>query len=95
MATLIAVHSAMSAAGVGALNPAAASLVRTLLFPEVIGTGLLWAGMWYFWFSFDRSHYLYKAMWFTFLFFLVPFGTVAYYFLVYRRCLSTFEDEPR
>jgi len=89
VATMIAVHGAMSAAGTGALNSSAASLVRTLLFPEIVGSAVLWAGMWYFWFSFDHSHYLHKAMWFAFLFFLVPAGTVAYYFLVYRRRLGT------
>jgi hypothetical protein len=88
-ATLIGVHAAMSAAGTNALTATAASLVRTLLFPEILGTAVLWAGMWYFWFGFDRSYYLNKALWFIFLFFLVPLGTVAYYFLVYRRCLST------
>jgi len=93
IATMIAVHAAMSASGTRALNSAAASLVRTMLFPEVVGAAVLWAGMWYFWFSFDRSHYLYKAMWFTFLFFLIPAGTVAYYFLVYRRCLSTLRTD--
>jgi hypothetical protein len=93
-ATVIGVRAAIVAAGTGALNPAAASLVRTLLFPEILGAAVLWAGMWYFWFSFDRSHYLHKAIWFTLLFFLVPLGTVAYYFLVYRRCLSTLMTSP-
>ncbi len=91
MATLIGVRSGMSAARTSALTMAAASLVRTLLFPEVVGAAVLWVGMWYFWFSFDRSHYLFKAMWFAFLFLLVPLGTVAYYFLVYRRFLSSGE----
>jgi hypothetical protein len=88
IATLIGVRAAIVAAGTGSLNAIAASLVHTLLFPEILGTAILWAGMWYFWFSFDPSHYLRKAIWFALLFFLVPLGTVAYYFLVYRRCTS-------
>ena len=91
-ATLIGAKAAIPAAGAVALNPAAASLVRTLLFPEVIGAAVLWVGMWYFWFSFDRSHYLIKALWFIFLFFLAPLGTVAYYFLVYRRRSAALEE---
>jgi len=87
VATSIGVHAALFAARANSLNYAAASLARALLFPEIAGTAALWVGMWYFWFNFDRSHYLYKAMWFVFLFFLAPLGTVAYYFLVYRRCL--------
>ena len=81
---------AMAAAGTSALTQSAASIVRKMLFPEVVGAAILWAGMWYFWFNFDRSHYLLRAMWFAILFFLVPLGTVAYYFLVYRRCVPNF-----
>jgi len=92
VATLIGVHTAMSAAGSSALTNTAASLVRALLYPEIAGSAVLWVGMWYFWFNFDRSHYLRKAIWFVFLFFFAPLGTVAYHFLVYRRCLSTLES---
>ena len=65
------------------MNSQARSLVRFLLFPEILGTALLWIAMWYFWFGFDRSHYLKKAVSFTLLFFLPPIGTF-YYFLTYR-----------
>jgi hypothetical protein len=88
IATEIGVHMAMSAAGTGKLTPAGALFVRTLLYPEIAGTALLWIAMWYFWFGFDPSHYLKKALWFVFLFFLVPFGTLIYYFVVYRRFVS-------
>ncbi len=93
-ATLIGVRTAIVAAGTGALNVPTASLVRTLLLPEILGAAVLWAGMWYFSFSFDRSHYLHKAIWFTLLFFLVPLGTIAYYFLVYRRCIWSLRTNP-
>jgi len=66
------------------LNSQARSLVRFLLFPEILGTALLWIAMWYFWFGFDRSHYLKKAVSFALLFFLPPIGTLLYYFLTYR-----------
>lgn len=93
-ATLIGVRTAIVAAGTGALNAPTASLVRTLLLPEILGAAVLWAGMWYFWFGFDRSHYVQKAIWFTLLFFLVPVGTIAYYFLVYRRCTWSLRTNP-
>jgi hypothetical protein len=89
-ATVIGVNVAMSVAGTGRLNFPAASLVRALLFPEIAGSAMLWVAMWYFWFSFDRSHYLKKAIWFALLFFLA--GTVPYYFVVYRRFVSTEAD---
>jgi hypothetical protein len=92
IATRIGVHAAMAAAGASALNVRAGSVVRLLLFPEIFGAAVLWIGMWYFWFGFDHSHYLQKAAWFMLLFFLVPVGTVAYYFFVYRRNPS--ESQP-
>src|ERR1700675_4738947 len=85
IATLIGIRMAMSASGARALTPPASSLVRTLLYPEILGAALLWIAMWYFWFGFDPSHYLKKAVCFALLFFLAPFGTVLYYFVVYRR----------
>lgn len=88
IATLMGTHMAMSAAGIRALVPPASSVIRTLLYPEVLGAAILWIAMWYFWFGFDRSHYLKKAAWFVCLFLLAPFGTVAYYFVVYRRFIS-------
>jgi hypothetical protein len=89
IATLLGVHMAMAAAGTRALGPSASPVVRMLLFPEITGEAVLWVGMWYFWFGFDRSHYLKKAVWFVLLFLLVPFGTIFCYFLVYRRGIST------
>jgi hypothetical protein len=87
-AILIGVHTAMAAARMSALTPLAAALVRGLLYPEILGTALLWAAMWYFWLGFDRSHYLKRAIWFCCLFFLAPVGPVLYYFAVYRRSAS-------
>lgn len=97
IATLIGVRLAVPAAGVIALNRQARSLVRFLLLPEILGSGLLWVAMWYFWFSFDRSHYLKKAGSFILLFFLPPFGTLIYYCLTYRQSVtvrSVQEIEP-
>src|SRR6478736_1731464 len=88
IATRIGVYTAIAAVGTGALNARAASLVRMLLLPEIFGSAILWIGMWYFWFGFDHSRYLQRTIWFALLFFLVPFSTVCYYFLVYRRKLS-------
>jgi hypothetical protein len=88
IATFVGVHMAMSAAGARKLTPPASSVVRMLLYPEAAGEAVLWVAMWYFWFGFDRSHYLKKAMWFALLFLLAPFGTLLYYFVVYRSCVS-------
>jgi len=41
--------------------------------------------MWYFWFTFDDSSWLKKAIWFLPLCLLVPVGPAFYYFFVYRR----------
>ena len=92
IATLLGVHMAMAVAGTRALTPSASTPVRMFLFPEIAGDAVLWVGMWYFWFGFDRSHYLKKAVWFVLLFFLAPFGTIFYYFLVYRRGISAEVD---
>jgi hypothetical protein len=97
IATFLGVRMAMAAAGTRALSPSASHIVRMLLFPEIVGEAVLYVGMWYFWFAFDRSHYLKKAVWFVLLFLLAPFGTIFYYFLVYRRGISTdsAEIDPR
>ena len=88
LATLVGVDAAMTASGISVLTPPAASLVRTLLYPEILGTALLWIAMWYFWLSFDRSNHLKRAIWFVVLFLLAPFGSALYYFVVYRRSVS-------
>lgn len=92
--TLIGVHSAMSAARAAAVTPLAASVVKILLYPETLGAAILWVGMWYFWFSFDRSHYLKRAIWFCLLFFFAPFGPLFYYFIVYRRNMRQQSEAP-
>jgi len=56
IATLLGTHMAMSAAGVRTLSPPASSIVRSALYPEMLGAAVLWAAMWYFRFGFDRSH---------------------------------------
>jgi hypothetical protein len=85
LATLIGVNAALVASGARVLTPTASVLVRVLLFPGIAGEAVLWVAMWYFWFTFDRSHYLKKAVWFFFLSLVAPFGTIAYYLFVYRR----------
>jgi len=87
-ATLMGVHMAMRVAGTRTLTRDAASVIRALLYPEVLGMAILWAAMWYFWFGFDRSHYFKRTIWFFLLFFVAPFGPLLYYFVVYRRCVS-------
>ena len=85
LATRIGTHLAISASGATGLSTDARSVVRTILFPEIVGAAMLWVSMWYFWFGFDRSHYLKRAVSFALLFFLPPMGTLFYYFVTYRR----------
>jgi hypothetical protein len=85
VATKVGVRVAMTAFRISALDPRSAFLVRGLLYPEILGTALLWIAMLYFWFGFDKSHYIQKAFWFVCLAVLAPFGPITYYFAVYRR----------
>ncbi|MGH9496399.1 MAG: hypothetical protein ACRD3B_15470 [Candidatus Sulfotelmatobacter sp.] len=94
VATLMGVRAALSVARVNALTRDSAAIVRVLLFPEIIGAAILWIAMWYFWFGFDRSHYLKKAGWFVALFFLAPLGPVFYYFFAFRRYVVQAEVSP-
>ena len=82
----------MSIAGVTTLNESARTIMRFLLFPEILGAALQWVAMWYFWFTFDQSHYLKKALSFFLLFFLPPFGTLFYYFVTYRSRVTAADD---
>jgi hypothetical protein len=93
IATLLGVRMAMVAVGTGVLVAPASAIIRTILYPEIAGVALLWIGMWYFWFGFDSSHYLKKAVWFVLLGFLAPFGTLLYYFLVYRHLIAAQSQE--
>ncbi|HVO79479.1 MAG TPA: hypothetical protein VMT28_02045 [Terriglobales bacterium] len=84
---IFAVRYAMTLSGVASLeaSPGAALLARMFLWPGILGTGLLTIAMWYFWFSFDNSGWLQKALWFVPLYLFIPVGPALYYFLVYRR----------
>jgi hypothetical protein len=84
---LVASHAALNASGVRSFAsfPAAALLLRVLLLPGIAGTAMLSIAMWYFWFGFDNSGWLKKAIWFVPLFLFIPIGPAFYYFFVYRR----------
>ena len=87
MGVVVASRLALAAAGAPSLgiSPYAALVTRLLLWPGVLGTALLSIAMWYFWFGFDHSGWLKKALWFLPLYFFLPVGPALYYFLVYRR----------
>jgi len=78
---------ALGAAGAPSLDafPAAALVVRVLLWPGILGTALLSIAMWYFWFGFDNSGWISKAIWFVPLYVFLAIGPAFYYFFVYRR----------
>ena len=83
----IASVAASGAAGAPSLDafPAAALVVRVLLWPGILGTALLSIAMWYFWFGFDNSGWISKAIWFVPLYVFLAIGPAFYYFFVYRR----------
>jgi hypothetical protein len=83
--TLAGTRAAQAFVGSTNLPPITAALLWLVLIPEVIGLALLWAGMLYFWFNFDQSSWLTRALWFPFIFFFLPYGLFLYHFLVYRK----------
>ncbi len=83
--TLAGTRAAQGAIGARTLPPATAALLRLVLIPEVIGWAVLCVAMLYFWFNFDQSSWLKRALWFPFLFFFIPFALALYYFFVYRK----------
>jgi hypothetical protein len=83
--TLMGTRAAQAAIGSHALPPATAAILRVLLVPEVIGSALLWVAMLYFWFNFDRSSLLKRALWFPFIFCFIPLALALYHFFVYRK----------
>jgi hypothetical protein len=86
LATRIGVAAAMTSAGVSALPPAVALLVKGFLLPEIVGSAVLFVGMSYCWLGIGGS-YKKKVLWFVFLtFFLVAMPV--YYFAVYRSLAS-------
>jgi len=68
-----------------AVSPIVLLTVRLLLWPGILGTATLSVAMWYFWFSFDDSSWIKKAIWFFPLYFLLALGPALYYFFVYRK----------
>lgn len=86
LAVLAGTQTAMVESGVASLaaSPAAALLVKGLLWPGIIGTALLSIAMWYFWFTFDQSHWRKKALWFAVLFLGIALGPALYYVFAYR-----------
>jgi hypothetical protein len=83
--TLLGTRAAQSAIGSHALPLATANGLRLILIPEVVGSALLWVAMLYFWFNFDQSSWLKRALWFPFIFFFIPLALALYYFFVYRK----------
>ena len=87
LAVLVGTRTAMAESGVWSLEdfPGARLLVKSLLWPGIIGTAILAIAMWYFWFTFDESPWGKKAFWFLILFFGFALGPVLFYFFAYRK----------
>jgi len=86
LAVLIGTFMAMAASDIVFLtDPAAVRLVRALMWPGVLGAGTLAVAMWYFWYSFDQSHWPTRTLWFVVLILGLALGPLIYYFFAYRR----------
>jgi hypothetical protein len=88
LAAVMAILAAIVASGLPPHSdppPNAALLIQVLVFPGVIGAAVLWVAMWYFWFTFDNSGWLLKAVWCCLFLFFAFFASPFYYFFVYRR----------
>jgi len=92
----IAAVAAMLSAGALSFedSPLAALIVRFLLWPGILGSALIWVSMWYFWFSFDKSPWHKKAIWFVLLWLIAPLSHAFYYFLVYRKTVELERSNP-
>lgn len=83
IATRIGIRTAMATAGVAVLPLGVASLLRLLLYPEIVGTAVLFVGMSYCWLGVEAS-YKKKVLWFL-LFGLFLITMPIYYFAFYRQ----------
>jgi len=90
--TLVGIRAAQAVVGSHTLPPATAALLRLVLIPEVIGSALLWVAMLYFWFNFDQSSWLKRALWFPLIFFFIPLALALYHFFVYRKWTRSAEQ---
>src|ERR1051326_3461716 len=92
LATRMGIVLAMVAAGVSTLPSGARLLVRALLFPEIVGSAVLFVGMSYCWLGLGGS-YKKKVLWFILLnLFLLT--VPIYYFSVYRPLAFREGEEP-
>jgi len=92
--TLAGTRAAQVVAKSQTLPSATAAILRLVLIPEVIGASLLWVAMLYFWFNFDQSSWVHRALWFPFIFCFLPIGLVLYQFFVYRKWTRNDRQTP-
>jgi len=83
LATRIGIGAAILSAGVSALPPTTVLVVKAFLFPEIVGSAVLFVGMSYCWLGFQGS-YAKKGFWIVFVKLCLITAPV-YYFAVYRR----------
>jgi hypothetical protein len=86
LATRIGIGAAIVAAGVSTLTPTAVLVVKAFLFPEIVGSAVLFVGMSYCWLGFGGS-YTKKGFWIV-LVKLCLITAPIYYFAVYRPMAS-------
>jgi hypothetical protein len=79
------VFAAALAGGTLAQAPLLASVLKALLFISLMGTALLWIGMWYFWYRFHPGSDMSKALWAAIILVSGPVGALLYFLAVYLR----------
>jgi len=93
LASRIGIIAAMAAAGISKLPPVSLTVVRVILFPEVVGSAVLLVGMSYCWFGFDRARYRRRLLWYVLVSLFTLITMPVYYFFVYRRLASLEPDK--
>jgi len=88
LATRIGIIAALAVAGLSRLPPVSLTVVRVLLFPEVVGSAVLLVGMSYCWFGFDRARHRSRLLWYVLVSLFTLLTMPIYYFFVYRRLAS-------
>jgi hypothetical protein len=91
LATRIGMATAMAGAGVSKFSPTAVLLAKGFLFPEIVGSAVLFVGMSYCWLGFQGS-YTKKGFWIV-LVKLCLITAPVYYFAVYRPMASRETNE--
>lgn len=82
---LAIVLGAFAAGGTLESSPVLELILRTLLFPGVLGAAVLWIAMWYFWSRHHSGENTAKVPWAIIIWLLGPIGALLYFKFFYLR----------